>query len=98
MPHPDKDLGFRPETYTQLRAMPVDQMIAIFDSLSPHSRSGGVEFNDPNFWLAEIHRRDQATINESILTLTRWVAIMTVIITVATLVMLWASLRSANVL
>jgi hypothetical protein len=87
------DLGFRPTSYAQLRTMTKDQMINIFDSLSPYSRPGGVEFNDPSFWLAEIHRLDQDHVNRSILKLTKWVTAMTVIITVATIGMLCATLR-----
>jgi hypothetical protein len=73
--------------------MQKDHLIAIYDSLSPVSK-GGVEFNDPNVWLAEIHRRDEEQINRRILFLTKWVTWLTVIITVATILMLWATLRS----
>ncbi len=72
--------------------MKKDLMIAIYDALAPRSRPGGVEFNDPNVWLAEIHRRDQEEINRNILRLTRWITLMTVVITVATLSMLFVTL------
>lgn len=91
------DLGFRPSTYAELREMNADHIVALFDSLSPRSRPGGVEFNDPNFWLAELQRRNQEAVNKSVLRLTWWIAGMTVVITLATLSMLWASLRVAQV-
>ena len=93
MSQEQSDVGFRPNTYAQLRTMTKDQMIAIFDSLSPRSRPGGVGFNDPNVWLAEIHRLDQEQINQSMLRLTKWVTAMTVIITVATVSMFWTTLK-----
>jgi hypothetical protein len=92
MPNTSYDVGFRPKSYAELRRMPQDQMVAIFDGLSPTSR-GGVEFNDPNFWLAEIRRLDQEQINQSMLRLTRWVTFMTVIITALTFIMLLVTLR-----
>jgi hypothetical protein len=86
-------LQFRPRTYAELRAMPRGHKVAIFDSLSPSSRPGGIEFNDPNVWLAEIHRCDQEQMNRSMLTYTRMVTGMTVVITAATLIMLLVSLK-----
>lgn len=93
MPNERWDLAVRPKTYAELRAMPRGHMVAIFDSLSPSSRPGGVEFNDPNVWLAEIHRIDQDQINRSMLRYTRWVTAMTVVITIATVIMLLATLK-----
>lgn len=84
------DLGFRFNTYAQLRTMTKDQMLTIFDSLSPRSRPGGVEFNDPNVWLAEIHRLDQEQIDRTMLIITKWV---TAIIAVATVSMLCVTLK-----
>jgi hypothetical protein len=92
------DTAFRPATYAELRQMSPDHIVAIFDSLSPRSRPGGVEFNDPNFWLAELYRRDQEQINRSMLAFTKWVTVMTVVITAATLVMLWAALKTTQIL
>ena len=91
MKNSEFDTSFRPRAYWDLRKMQKAQMIAIFDSLSPGS-TGGISFNDPNLWLAEIHRLDQEEVNRSVLRLTRWITFMTLVITVATLVMVWAAL------
>ncbi len=86
--HNDNDPSCRPKNYEDLRKLDKADMIRIFDSLAPASRPGGVEFNDPNFWLAEIWRKDQEESTGAMLAFTRWITAMTVVVALATLAML----------
>lgn len=88
------DITYRPQNFAQLRSMSREHMVAILDSLSPAS-AGGLDINDPKFWYAAIQQRDQEVLNARLLRLTVWVAVLTAVYTVATLLMLWLMLRAA---
>ena len=64
----------------ELRAMSTDELIRRHDDIA-NSTSVGL-----NYYLNEITRRDQEKHTKSILRYTRWIVIMTLIMTVSTII------------
>lgn len=87
------DFNFRPKTHAELRAMTREHMVNVLDSLDIAAQ-GGLSLNDPTFWYEAIRQKDQEELSRRVVTLTWWVAAMTAVYTVATLVMLGVMLRA----
>ena len=68
------------ETLQELRLMPVGDLIARHDSLAGNTVVG------TSHYLAEIHRRDNERVTNAMLRLTRWIFIMTIVVTASTIV------------
>ena len=68
------------ETVSELRSLTDDQLIEKHDLCAEHTVIG------TNHYLQEIYRRDQAQIGQKMLYLTRAMAWMALVVTIATLV------------
>ena len=64
----------------QLRAMSDDEIVRLYDKQASNTVVG------INYWTEELNRRSQQRQTDSMLGLTKWITLMTVIITIATLV------------
>ena len=71
------------ETIAELRAMSKDDLIKEHDALAANVMVS------TNHYLQELKRRDEMCFSRKILTYTRWITWMTVIIMIATLVNVW---------
>ena len=67
-------------TYQQLRNLSDDEVVALYDEEAKHV---GLSLN---FLRDELLRREQANQTATMLKLTRWITVMTVVVTLATIV------------
>ena len=67
------------EKLAKLRAMTTEELIAMHDKVASHTQVS------TEHYLAEIGRRDDQARTETMLRLTRWITVMTLIVTVATI-------------
>ncbi len=74
------------ETLKELRALPLEDLIRRHDDTAQHTQVGVL------FYLEEIARRDAASQVAAMLGLTRWIAVMTGVVTVSTIVNLLVEL------
>ncbi len=70
-------------TLKELRGLSDDDLVAQHDEIAGSTVVG------LNYYLAEIARRDQDRQTQAMLSYTKWVTIMTAIITVATIANIW---------
>jgi len=75
------------ETLRDLRALSDDDLVKRYDELAKNTVVG------TNHYLQELTRRDQNRQTQAMLRYTRWVAIMTGVITIATVVNVVVLLR-----
>lgn len=68
------------ETLAELRALSDDELVGRHDQLAKHTVVG------TNHYLQELTRRDQDRQTQAMLRHTRWVTVMTGVITIATIV------------
>ena len=68
------------ESLAELRALSDDEVVERYDKQARTTVVG------LNFWMEELNRRYQQRQTDSMLRLTKWITLMTVIVTIATLV------------
>jgi hypothetical protein len=67
--------------FDKLRALSDDEIVEIYDKEAEHVGSYSL-----NFWRNELFRREQEKATRTMGTLTKWIMIMTCVMTVATIV------------
>lgn len=68
------------ETLRELRSLPDEELVRRHDELAGSTVVGTKHYLD------ELHRRDQMRMTHAMLTYTRWIMVMTLVMTIATLV------------
>ena len=66
------------ETIAELRKLSEEKLIEKHDALAQHTQVG------TNHYLQELYRRDQDRVTNTMLTYTRWITAMTVVVTLTT--------------
>ena len=66
--------------WAEVQKLSMEEVVAEFDKIA------GQTVNNLNFWAAEVSRRMQERQSSGMLRLTKWIAVMTVVMTVATIV------------
>ena len=67
------------ESLERLRTMTTEELVTKHDQLASHTAVGTAHY------LAEISRRDDHAKTDAVLRLTRWITIMTLVVTAATI-------------
>lgn len=66
--------------WAEMQRLSMDDVVAEFDKIA------GQTGNNLNFWAAEVSRRMQQQQSAGMLRLTKWITVMTAVMTVATIV------------